>query len=171
MYPGRTITRPEEVWEAAVSWCEMTESLISGICNKDGERRREMGTLGGAGGSVALRPAQAKSRSRPRALASASLALPAGPLTLAFGHKVRPRWASLLQSQTTAGKGSALQRACCAAEQEEPKRLNTARQARRKQHPSPPEQNQEWRWENGNPTSRSACNASSVPFSLSKKSV
>lgn len=34
-YHGRTITHPEEVWEAAVSWREMTESLISGICNED----------------------------------------------------------------------------------------------------------------------------------------
>ena len=48
-YHGRTITRPEEVWEAAVSWYEKTKSLISGICNEDGDRWWEMQTLGRAG--------------------------------------------------------------------------------------------------------------------------
>ena len=46
------------------------------------------------------------------------------PSAPAFCHKVRPLWGYLLQSQTVAGKGRALQRACCTVDHEEPKWLN-----------------------------------------------
>lgn len=53
---GKTVTCPEAVREAAQALREMTALLISGICNQNGNRRWEVGTLAMAGSSSLSQP-------------------------------------------------------------------------------------------------------------------